>query len=104
VKNSEVNLELLLGRRVIGVSGKPIGRLEEIVAEVQKGECLIEEFHVGAYAVFERLSAWSIGRAVLQLFHLGKGGYRIPWGKLDLTDPEMPRLRCAVSELSRLKA
>jgi len=98
----EINLELLIGKKVLGVSGKSLGRLEEIVADMHGRECFIEEFHIGAYAFFERLSAWAIGRSVLRVFRLGKGGYRVPWAEMDLTDPEVPRVRCPVTELQRL--
>jgi sporulation protein YlmC with PRC-barrel domain len=102
--NREICLELLLGKRVLGVSGKHIGRLEEICAELKGGECLVHEYHVGSYAVWDRLSALSIGRAILRIFGATKagGGYRVPWDKLDLTDVEKPRLRCAVKELEKL--
>src|SRR3954471_3396220 len=101
----ELHLELLIGKRVLGEHGKPIGRLEEIVAEVKGTECLISEYHVGAYATFERLSAWSIGRAILRLFGARnrQKSYRVPWDKLDLGDPDRPQLRCAESELKTLE-
>jgi hypothetical protein len=31
-----------------------------------------------------------------------KGGYRVPWQSLDLSDASAPRLRCEVSELEAL--
>ena len=102
MKEQEINLELLMGRKVLAASGESIGRLEEVVAELKGSECLLEEFHVGTYAVFERLSVWSIGRAVLKLFRAKSRGYRIPWSKLDLSDHKQPRLRCPVDELERL--
>ncbi|HEX8891548.1 MAG TPA: hypothetical protein VF779_20535 [Pyrinomonadaceae bacterium] len=104
MQKQEVNLELLVGRRVFGLNGKSIGHLEEIQAELIKGECLVTEYLVGAYAVVERLAALSIGRAILKLFGATKkhDGYRVPWDKLDLTDPERPRLLCSVDELKTL--
>jgi sporulation protein YlmC with PRC-barrel domain len=101
----EINLELLLGRRVFGESGKAVGRLEEVQAEVRQEECVVTEFHVGSYAVFERLSAYSIGQAILRLFGATKegGGYRVPWDKLDLSDPQRPRLLCSTEELKSLE-
>jgi sporulation protein YlmC with PRC-barrel domain len=102
--DKEIQLELLIGRRVLGVAGQTIGRLEEIRAELQRGECVVQEYHVGRYAVLERLSAWSIGRAILHLFGATKmrGGYRVPWDKMDLTDARKPRLLCALKELEKL--
>src|SRR5436305_5851078 len=100
----EIHLELLMGQQVVDETGRPAGRIEEIVAEINGAECLIEEFLVGTYAVFERLSAWTIGRAFLSLLgaHRQGRGYRIPWAKLDLSNPEQPRVCCPVSELERL--
>ena len=67
-------------------------------------QLVVKEYHVGTYAAFERLSGWSLGRGVLSLVPTGKrGGYRIPWNKLDLSDPLRPRLRCSVDELQPLE-
>jgi sporulation protein YlmC with PRC-barrel domain len=100
----EIKLELLVGRRVFAQNGRSIGRLEEIAGELRQGRCFVTEFHVGSYAMFERLSAGMMGRAIIR--SLGpfrpRGGYRVPWDKLDLSDPKRPRLLCKVSELIRL--
>lgn len=100
----EINLELLVGRRVYSLNGRSIGHLEEVRAELRGGECFVEEYLVGAYAVAERLAALSIGRALLRLFGATRKheGYRVPWDKLDLTDPKRPRLLCKVNELKTL--
>lgn len=97
----ELNLEALIGRKVLGPNGEFVGRLEEAVAEIKGSECRIQEFHAGTYAFFERLSAVSIGRTLLKLFgkHTGARAYRIPWAQLDLSDPGRPRLLCPVNEL-----
>jgi len=96
----ELHLELLLGKQIFALNGGAIGRIEEVRAELRKGECFVDEFLVGTYAVFERLSFWSIGRGILSLFgsHM-KSGYRIPWDKVDFTDPDRPRITCKVEEL-----
>lgn len=100
----EINLELLLGCRVFAKSGRAVGRVEEVRAEVERGECVVTEFHVGNYAVFERLSAYSIGRTILRLFGATRagGGYRVPWDVLDLSDAARPRLLCSTKELKKL--
>lgn len=104
MQKQEVNLELLVGKRIFGLNGKSIGHLEEIRADLVEGECLVTEYLVGAYAVAERLAVLSIGRALLKLFGATRkhGGYRVPWDKLDLTDPERPRLLCSIAELKTL--
>jgi sporulation protein YlmC with PRC-barrel domain len=103
-QKQEINLELLIGKRVFGLNGKSIGHLEEVRAELLKGECLVTEYLVGAYAVMERLAALSIGRALLKLLGATKKheGYKVPWDKLDLSDPKRPRLLCGVDELKTL--
>jgi hypothetical protein len=102
---AEINIELLLNRRVLAANGRAVGRLEEVRAELRGGECYVTEFHVGAYALFERLAAWSIGRAILKLFGATRRGhgYRVPWDKLDLSDPARPRLVCEIGELPSLE-
>lgn len=97
-----VHIELLLNRRVYDSTGRrSIGRLEDMLAETRAGKTCVMEYHVGAYAMLERLAAWHIGRAVLGA--LGqRGGYRVRWDQLDLTDCAKPRLTCSISDLQRL--
>lgn len=100
----EIHLELLLGRQVLDSTGKAIGRIEEICAEQQGEEWIIKEYLIGYAAILERLSAWNIGMAILHLLgaHKIHGGYKVPWNKLDLTDPQKPRLHCSLDELKSL--
>lgn len=97
----EIHVELLLGRRVRALNGRSVGLLEEIHAEESRGQYFVKEFLIGSYAALERLAALSIGRAILRIFGIRRksGGYRVPWDKLDLSDPKSPRLLCAVDEL-----
>jgi sporulation protein YlmC with PRC-barrel domain len=100
----EIHLELLLGKRVYAVNGRAIGRVEEVCAELDQGAASVNEFLVGRYAIFERLSAWEIGRALLGLFGSAvKSGYRIRWDQIDFTDPERPKLTCQANELAPLE-
>ena len=99
----EVHVELLLGEKVLAMNGQPIGRLEDIRTEVNRGHYFVSEFLVGNYAALERLAAWRIGRAVLRVLGAKKNeGYRIRWDQLDLTDPERLRLLCEVDDLMPL--
>lgn len=100
----EIHLELLLGKRVYALNGRAIGRLEEVRAELNQGAATVNEFLVGNYAIFERLSAWEIARAVMAGFGpLIKSGYRVRWDQIDFTDPERPKLTCQVRELAPLE-
>lgn len=103
---ASVNLEHLAGRRVLSLRGKSVGHIEEIRAERDGDDLVITEFHVGIFAAFERLSASAIGVAMLDLFGLRHRDclYRIPWEKLDISDPTRPRLRCTLEQLSHMKA
>jgi len=100
----EIHAELLLGRQVFDPDGDAIGRIEEILAEPQGSVLAVSEYHLGSYGLMERLSASLFGRALLEFLgadEFGRG-YRIPWHRLDLTDPEKPRLLCKVDQLEKL--
>jgi hypothetical protein len=97
---SEVQLELLLGKQVYDLEGKPVGRLEEIRAETRGTDIYVVEYHLGAYSLFERLSALAIGRAILTA--LGTGRCRkksVPWDKLDMRDLEHLRVKSSEATL-----
>ncbi|HWI12653.1 MAG TPA: hypothetical protein VNT02_00285 [Burkholderiales bacterium] len=97
-----VHIELLLNRRVYDRTGtRSIGRLEEMVAETRAHKTCVVEYHVGVYAMLERLAAWHIGRAVLAAIGQ-RGGYRVRWDQLDLSDCAKPRITCNISDLRRL--
>ena len=80
--------------------------IEEIIADQDGGDLVVTEFHVGIFAAFERLSASTIGIALLDVFGLRRreGLYRIPWDKLDISEPARPRLLCPDEELAAFKA
>ena len=101
---NEIHLELLLGKAVSDSTGKAIGRIEEVRASKQGEEWIVQEYLIGYAAVLERLSAWTVGLGILHLLgaHKIHGGYTIPWDKLDLTNPNQPRLRCSLDELKSL--
>lgn len=100
--SEEVHVELLIGRRVVDANGKNVGRIEEILAVEQGDDLVVDEYLVGTYGFFQRLSVYHVGIGFLRLFgargHV-KNPTRIPWRKLDLSDPEKPRLTCAKEEL-----
>src|SRR4051794_257365 len=97
----EVHLELLLGKRVYALNGRAVGRIEEARAELHDGSGSVNEFLIGTYSFFERLSAWEIGRAILGVFGSSlKSGYRVRWDQIDFRNPQRPSLTCDVSDLS----
>lgn len=101
----ELNVELLLGKTVCDVNGEKVGRIEEFQVERDDKSCLVEAYLVGASAVVDRLSAWTLTRPIRKV--LGSRGlfsvYRVPWEEMDLTDPDHPKLRIARGELRRAR-
>lgn len=97
LKPRELRLDRLLGRQVIGRNNRPAGRLEEFRAEVRGNECVMTEVLLGAAGLFERL-----GMGVKLLFGHSTGGYVARWNQIDFSNPESPRLTCAVEELREL--
>lgn len=91
--SAEVNVELLIGRKVVDADGRTIGRIEEILAVEQGDDLVVSEYHVGTYGLFERLSVYHFGVGLLRF--MGARGHvkdpkRIPWQELDLSDPQKP--------------
>jgi hypothetical protein len=93
----EIHLELLLGKRVRDISGRAAGRIEEVLADRVDLDCIVREFHLGSGALLERLSS-----PILRVLGRRPKGRRVPWDKLDLTDPDHPRLTCGRDELPPL--
>ena len=101
----EVNVELLIGTKVRDVDGNGIGRIEEIRVERDEKACLVEAYLIGASALIERLSAWTLARPIGR-FLLSRNLYslyRVPWQDMDLSDPRHPRLRIAERDLRHAK-
>lgn len=89
----EVNIELLIGRKVFDENGRAVGRIEEVLAIEHGDDLVVSEFHIGTYGLFERLSVYHFGVGLLRF--LGARGHvadpkRIPWQELDLSDPQKP--------------
>ena len=102
---TEIKVELLLGTEVHDVDGASIGRIEEFRVERHEGACLVEAYLVGASALIERLSAWTLVRPIKKFLGARKlyTLYQIPWNEMDLSDPHHPRLRTAKRDLRHAK-
>jgi sporulation protein YlmC with PRC-barrel domain len=101
-KKNDVKLELLIGRRVVDVNGEKVGRIEEVLAEREGDELLVTQYLIGTYGLFTSLSVQHVGAGLLRFLGAraqSKKPHRIPWDKLDLSDPEHPRLTCLIEEL-----
>ena len=101
----EVNVELLLGTKVRDADGENVGRIEEFRVERDEKSCLVEAYLIGASALMERLSAWTLVRPIGRFLHRSKfySLYRVPWQDMDLSDPRHPRLRIAERDLRHAK-
>ena len=102
----DVRVTDLVGRRVRDSQGRSIGRIEELICEIElrpdgRGY-VVKEFHVGALAFLEAMG----GSTLLRALHLavGRGSgytrYRVPWAMMDLADPEHPRVRVPREQLT----
>ncbi len=92
---TEIHLELLLGQKVRDTRGRSVGRIEDVAAERENLDCVVEEFHLGPHALLERLSL-----RLIRIFRgRSHGVRRVPWNRLDLSDPVRPRLTCTLEEL-----
>ena len=99
----EIRVESLLGHHLRGPDGKSLGRIEEVVADVRGTDWIVVEVHVGRGALLERLTELT---SLVPLFsalqhYLGERR-RVPWERLDLTDPSHPRATVRREELERV--
>ena len=93
----EVALHHLLGRTVRDPNGRKVGRVEELRAGIelheQGNDYVVTEFDVGSFGAIESLAGPYLARQLLR--RLGRfapyRSHRIPWDRLDLTDPRNPR-------------
>jgi hypothetical protein len=101
----EVNVELLLGTKVRDLDGVEVGRIEEIRVERDDKSCLVEAYLIGASALIERLSAWTLVRPIERFLGARKlyTQYQVAWNDMDLSDPRHPRIRIAKRDLRHAK-
>jgi hypothetical protein len=93
----EIRLDRLLGRRVLAGNNRSIGRLEEFRVEPSGNSWIVTDYVIGVGGLVERL-----GLGIRLIVGGRSGGYLAHWDQIDLTDPDRPRLRCAIADLRRL--
>jgi len=101
----EVNVELLIGKKVHDADGNKVGRIEEFrVTETDKA-CTLDAYLIGASALIQRLSAWTLVRPISRALRSSNvySVYEVPWQDMDLTDPDRPKLRIAKADLRRAR-
>jgi sporulation protein YlmC with PRC-barrel domain len=101
----EIRVELLVGTTAYDVDGRKIGRIEEIRVERRESALLVESYLIGASALVERLSAWTLVRPIKRLLRTRHiySQYEVPWQDMDLSDPSRPKLRTATPDLQHAR-
>ena len=74
-----VNVELLIGKKVVDADGKVAGRLHDVHGDWRGSEC------------------------VITYYTLWPGQIVVTWDQMDLSDPERPRVKVRAEELRKLK-
>jgi sporulation protein YlmC with PRC-barrel domain len=99
----ELHLESLVGHRLRGADGKSLGRIEEIVADVRGTDWIVLEVHVGPGALLERLAELTSLVPLFGALHRRLNArHRVPWDRIDFTDPSRPRATVRRAELERV--
>jgi sporulation protein YlmC with PRC-barrel domain len=102
----EIRVTDLVGRRVYDAAGRSIGRIEELICEIElrpEGrDYVVRELHVGAAGFLEAIAGSTLARRLLRTVGRGSGytRYRVPWEVVDLGDPERPRITLRREELT----
>lgn len=104
MNGKRIDLQMLLGRMVKDTNGEKVGRIEEFRAEEQNGETVITHYLVGRRGLRERLSISGLALTFIRPFgaqHVA-ATHKIPWEKLDLSDPKHPKLRGRKDEVQEI--
>jgi hypothetical protein len=96
-----IAVEALLSKKVLDPSGKSAGRIEEIRATPADDALLVYQYDLGPAALLERLAVGLRALPLLRKVGLAPRhrGRCVPWEKMDLSDPQHPRITCAREEL-----
>ena len=103
----EIRVSELVGRRVRDADGRSVGRVEELICEIELRadgrDYVVRELHVGAAGFLEAIAGGRLMRSLFRTIGRGSGyiRYRVPWQAMDLTDPERPRVRISRGELGK---
>jgi sporulation protein YlmC with PRC-barrel domain len=98
VSARSISMSELLGRRVRDQDGRPIGRVEELNAEIELhpdgNDYVVTSISVGRFGPLDIIAS---GNFVQQLVRriaraTGYARYQIPWDWMDLSDPSHPRV------------
>jgi hypothetical protein len=102
----EVRVSELVGRRVRDPEGRSVGRVEELICEIELRpdgrDYLVREVHLGAAGLLEAIGGGRLARSLLRTLGRGAGytRYRVPWAAMDFTDTERLKTRVPREELT----
>ena len=101
MKQRRIHAEHLVGRTVHDIDNRRVGRIEEIEAEDTDRGCYVTGFVLGQKGLLQRLSIGGIGPLFIRSLQArGKQHIRrVPWEKMDVTNPKRPKLRCRKDEI-----
>ena len=94
----EVRIERIVGRRVRDADGRSIGRVEEMICEIELHatgrDYVVCELGVVSFGALDAITANAVVRQLLRVALRGASRmrYAIPWRAVDLSDPGRPRL------------
>src|SRR3954468_24304489 len=77
----EMRLDRMLGRQVVSLNGRSVGRLEECRIECEGDRWTVVEYEIGVAGLWDRL-----GLGARLLVGLKRRGYRLRWDQLAITD------------------
>lgn len=99
----DVRVDLLTGRIVRDPAGQRVGRIRELVGEIERpgsGQYVVREFHLSTGGLVEALAGSQLARVLADRFGRRSNRIVVDWRDLDLSDPERPRLRRPLAELT----
>lgn len=97
-KAVEIRIEQILGRQLLGANNRPLGRIEEVRAQVTASGCLVREVVIGMHGLLERLDVGA--RLVVGVER--KGARVARWDQIDFSNPLKPRLLIGAGELAEV--
>ena len=91
-----LRVDRLEGRLVRDADGRRVGRIRELVAEVEapgSGEYVVREFHLTGGGLLEAIAGHQLLRVVCDRLGREPRTIIVGWRDLDLSDPDRPRLK-----------
>lgn len=94
-KVTELRLQDILGRQLLGPNNRPVGRIEEFRARSTAHGCAVIDVVIGVTGLLERLN---VGARLVVGAEL-KRSRVARWDQIDFSDPSKPKLTVSVDEL-----